>query len=117
MKGVFHTVETVIVIAMLLIAIAAIFKPLQVDNKSASLISTGYAALQYLDYTGVLRPAAVSSDIATIKSGLRTWLTNFELEICNTSCNGTSQQGAVALDYFIAGYQAFQPVRIRLYIW
>ena len=117
MKGVMHTIEVVIALAMIAVAIVGLFKPLQPTDNSAQLIQSGYAALQYLEDVGTLRPAAVANDTVTIRSALQPLLTNFGLEICNLTCAGATQPGAAALDYFISGSGSYTPVHIRLYVW
>lgn len=117
MKGVIHTLEVVIAVAMIAVALAGLFRPLHATDMSAVLVQSGYAALQQLEATGELRQAAVAGDTDLIRAALRPLLTNFEIEICDPQCSGTARQGAVALDYFIAGDQSFQPADIRLYLW
>lgn len=115
MKGVVHTLEAVIAIGMLLVAVLGLFKPLPVADNSAMLAQSGYAALQYLEDSGELRPALAAKSVETIRAALQPLLSDFELEICNPDCSGT-QQRAIAIDYFISGYQAYQPVHLRLYL-
>jgi len=117
MKGVMHTIEVVIALAMIAVAIVGLFKPLQPADNSAQLITSGYAALQYLEDTDILRPAAIAENTATIRTALQPLLTNFGLEICDPDCVGATQPGAAALDYFISGSVSYAPVHLRLYVW
>lgn len=117
MKGVIHTLEVVIALAMITVALVGLFKPLPASDDSAQLIKTGYAALQHLEDTGILRPAAATKDATTIRSALQPLLASFELELCDPACAGTVRQGAVALDYFVAGDGSYNPVHLRLYLW
>ena len=116
-KGFIHTLEVVIALAMITAALIGLFKPLQPADNSAQLVASGYAALQYLEDTDVLRPAAASKEVATIRTALQPLLTNFEVEICIPSCEGTAHQDAVAVDYFIAGSTSYNPVHLKLYLW
>jgi len=117
MKGVIHTIEVIIALAMITAALVGLFKPLQPADTSASLVQTGYSALHYLDDTQVLRPAVAAKNTEAIYNALQPLITNFELEICDPSCAGTARQGAAALDYFIAGSGSYAPVHLRLYLW
>jgi hypothetical protein len=117
LKGFIHTLEVVIALAMITTALIGLFKPLQPADNSAQLIQSGYAALQYLEDTGTLRPAAVANDTVTIRSALQPLLTNFGLEICDSTCAGATGPGTAALDYFISGSGSYSPVHIRLYLW
>lgn len=110
-----HTVEAVIAIAMIAVALITLFKPIQPIDSSALLVQSGYAALQHLTDSGMLRPA--THDIDDIRTALQPLLSNFELEICDPECSGTSRNGAAALDYFVAGYMTYDPVHLRLYVW
>jgi len=117
MKGMFHTIEAVIVLAMLMVSVAVVFKPIQRADDSTLLAKSGYSVLHHLDDSGRLRQAAASNDMASIRAELRQWLSDFDVEICTLICTGTTRQDVTAVDYFIAGYQSFDPIRIRLYMW
>lgn len=117
MKGVMHTIEVVIALAMISMALVWLFRPMPTADNTTQLARTGYAALQYLEETGTLRSALASKNTALIQTELQPLLTNFEVEICDTTCTGTQHQGAVALDYFIAGSNDYNPVHMKLYLW
>ncbi|MEM7813714.1 MAG: hypothetical protein QW548_02320 [Candidatus Aenigmatarchaeota archaeon] len=117
MKGIVHVIEAVIAIAMITVAAILLFKPLQPADYSAQLVSAGYAALRHLENVGNLRPAVANHDVTAIRNSLRPLLGSFELEICDPACVGTTQPGAAALDYFIAGDGNYNPAHLRLYLW
>jgi len=117
MKGVMHTLEVVIALAMITVAVIGLFKPLQPADDSAMLTRTGYAALQYLEDADVLRPAMAAKDTASIRTALQPLIGNFELEICDPDCTGTARQSAVAIDYFVSGSGNYAPVHLKLYLW
>jgi hypothetical protein len=112
------TLESVIAVSIITVIAASMFSNIPVSGASlADEVKKGYSALQYLDYTGELRPAVDSADLGALHDMLIPLIGNFEIELCSNACAGTARQNAAAVDYFISGYRNFGVKRVRLYVW
>ncbi len=112
-----HTLEAVVAVTILIIAVAAMFG--QFGNTPRDSIGReGWLALSVLDAAGKLRPLVVSNDSLSAEGEVRNLLNeNIRIEICSGSCTGISGAGeATVVDYLVSGWLEYKPTRIRLHI-
>ncbi|MEM5812353.1 MAG: hypothetical protein QXN71_01815 [Candidatus Aenigmatarchaeota archaeon] len=80
-----------------------------------------YEKLKELDDKGTLRPYAAAGDWGSINSQVRIYDMNHSIEICDISgnCVGYKPEAFNVWvgSYIISGYQSYQPLLIKLYLW
>ena len=77
--GVLQSVEAIIAVSIILIA-AAVFLDAQRNYTGLQITSEGYAALEFIDDSGILRNFAMKNDTNSIKTSLKESL-NYEMDV------------------------------------
>jgi hypothetical protein len=124
-KGYVYTLEVMIAVAIVLVAIVILFSTAQVpEASSVGLIKKqGYDVLEFLDINDELRPLVKNGDENTLKTRVRTLLTSgitIELDICTVQCSGQVPQNKniVSVDYYVSGYKdSFFNRKVRMWMW
>lgn len=115
-KGLAFTIEAIIAISMLVLAVAGMFTTLP-ESKISTTKYSAYAALAELDGSGELRQLVESNNATAIADRLEPWLEDFELEICDPACAGPSRPGPIAVEWFASGLFSLEPKRLRVYVY
>ncbi len=124
-KGYIYTLEVMIAIAIVLIAVVTLFTTAQVpESPPAGLIKKqGYEVLEFLEQKDELRQLVQVGDRNTLKNKVRGLLPpgiTIELDICTTSCTGQVPQGKniISIDYYVAGYKdSFFNKKVKMWMW
>lgn len=114
-KGLAFSIEAIIAIGILVLAIAGMFTSLPLTKVSSEKYSA-YAALAEIYDSGELRILVDAENTIGIQDHLKPWIDDFELEICAPGCAGPTRSGAIALDWFVSGSLSVDPKRLRVYV-
>ena len=125
MRGYVYTLEVVFATAIVFASVIFIFNLLPPQQSSIQLIkNSAYDALQYMDYSGDLRPLVLAGDESQIESRLNSMLPvnlGFEAEVCSAYCSLTGvefNRTVIAVDYYVAGFQnTYAGKKLRLWVW
>lgn len=124
-KGYVYTLEAMIAIAIIVVAIIMVFSTAQVpETPNIGMIKKqGYEALEFLDQKDGLRQLVQSVDEIALKKDVRALLASgitIELDICTTQCSGQVPQNKniVVVDYYVAGYKdSFFNKKVKMWMW
>jgi hypothetical protein len=124
-KGYVYTLEVMLAIAIILIAVVMLFGTVQVpESSNVGLIKRqGYEVLEFLDQKDELRQLVKNGDEINLKKKVRDLLTpgiTIELDICTTSCSGQVPQNKniVSVDYYVSGFRdSFFNKKVRMWMW
>lgn len=124
-KGYVYTLEVMIAVGIVLVAIALLFNTAQVPQSSnLGLIKRqGYEALEFLEQNETLRALVRNDDASGIENrvkGLVPTTVDIEIDVCTTQCSGDvpENQNVVIVDYYVSGYvDEFLNRKVRMWMW
>lgn len=122
MKGYLYTLEVVISIALLMIAITFVYKTeAQISFEHHLLKEYGINALQFLDANHTLRKFVYENNETYIETLLRNYIPkaiNYEFSNNCDMINVPENKTVVTVSYYLAGYMnVYKPKKICLYLW
>jgi len=119
MRGFWYMLEAVIA-GIIIIGFVAVVSRSYINTSQEDFTLQAYQALKSLDEQGILRPYAAANDWGSLNSEVRIYSKNHTVEICSTSvCSGQKPHGDNVWvgSYLISGYQSYQPLQVKLYLW
>jgi len=120
MRGFWYMLEAVIA-GIIIIGFVAVVSKSYINPSREDFALQAYSSLKSLDEQGILRPYAQAGDWGYLNSQVSVYGKNHTIEICGRSgnCAGQKPQGTNVWvgSYLIAGYQNYQPMQVKLYLW
>ena len=124
-KGYVYTLEVMIAIGIILVAVVFLFNSAQVPDASnvAIIKRQGFEVIEFLDQKDELRDLVRTGDDTALKSKVQQYITvgiSMELDICTNQCVGNVpvDKNVVSVDYYVSGSKdAFFNKKVRLWLW
>jgi len=126
MKGISYTLEAVIAVSFLLLALVFFFKPYTVqDSSQYNYKKITYESLKALSEGGKLREYTLDNDATSIKNDLTTYISflDYDVVIYNKTSNLTaiptiSSSDVISVSYFLAGEAGnYSAKEVRVFVW
>jgi hypothetical protein len=116
-KGMMLSMEAVIAVSIILIALAAMMR---YSDSSVPNVSDqkAYIAIKNLDDRGELRKYAYSDNLTMIKTKLSTVLGDrIDITLCENCSSFPVGSDVRVLEYYMSGYKGYSPKKLFLYVW
>jgi len=121
MKGFWRLMESVIAVILVMVFLASAGSVYVAKPPETGMTVRGHEMLRELDVRDELRPLAASRDYSAIDSMIDLPGYDHAVQICDFagSCNGTypEARNVMVSSYIISGYDEYEPLEIKLYIW
>ena len=126
MKGISYTLEAIIAVSFLLLALVFFFKPISIsDSSEYSYKKISYDSLKALADGGKLRQYSLNNDADSIEADLGSFISylDYDVVIYNRTSNLTevtsiNEKNVISVSYFVAGEAGnYSAKEIRLFVW